>query len=250
MPVIDGPLFSYFGAKWTLGAKLPGPLHRTIVEPFAGSACYALRHPERDVVLVERDPHVARVWRYLLAATPDEIRALPDLEDDQDVADLEVSDGARTLIGFWLNAGSTGPKRRKSTWAKLGPGYETGGGMLVWGEAVRSRIAAAVSRIRHWTLIEGDYREAPDVSATWFVDPPYQIAGRRYRCSSDAIDFDELGAWCRSRRGQIIACENVGASWLPFRPFGNERPTSTRKRHVEAVWFGGDGQLGLEGFER
>ena len=68
-------------------------------------------------------------------------------------------------------------------------------------------------------MFEGSYHEAPDVRATWFVDPPYVGAGTHYRCSSKAIDFDHLGAWCVDRRGQVLVCENEGATWLPFAPF-------------------------------
>jgi hypothetical protein len=66
----------------------------------------------------------------------------------------------------------------------------------------------------------GDYRDAPDIEATWFIDPPYQFANRRgYREGSAGIDFKALAAWARSRRGQVIVCEQRGANWLPFRPF-------------------------------
>jgi hypothetical protein len=48
------PFFSYFGAKWRLAPKYPPPLHRTIVELFAGSACYATSYADREVILVEK----------------------------------------------------------------------------------------------------------------------------------------------------------------------------------------------------
>lgn len=86
-------------------------------------------------------------------------------------------------------------------------------------------------------MICGDYTDAPDVAATWFIDPPYQIAGREYRHDSRAIDYTALGAWCHARRGQVIACENVGADWLPFVPL---RPTHGRhhipNQTIEAIW--------------
>lgn len=71
--MITGPLFSYFGSKWTIATSYPAPMHRTIVEPFAGSAGYALRYASREVILVERDPVVASVWRFLLGARRSEI---------------------------------------------------------------------------------------------------------------------------------------------------------------------------------
>jgi hypothetical protein len=47
------------------------------VEPFAGSAAYATLHHDRDVILVEIDPAVAELWRYLVRAKASEIRRLP-----------------------------------------------------------------------------------------------------------------------------------------------------------------------------
>jgi hypothetical protein len=108
------------------------------------------------------------------------------------------------------------------------------GGAGWWGQRVRERIASQLGAIRHWTLIEGAYGAAPDVDATWFIDPPYQVAGKRYRCGSKGIDYAALGAWCATRQGQVIVCENVGAAWLPFRPWREIR--GSRKASHEAIW--------------
>ena len=68
------------------------------------------------------------------------------------------------------------------------------------------------------TVIEGDYTDAPDIEATWFIDPPYQYrGGRKYPQGSDAIDYTRLAEWCQTRRGQVIVCEAEPADWLPFR---------------------------------
>ena len=100
-----------------------------------------------------------------------------------------------------------------------GKGWTTGGGQLGWGQRVRERIATQLTYIKHWKLIEGNYTDAPDGLATWFVDPPYQHAGKYYRFGRDGIDYPSLAAWCKERRGQVIVCENVGADWLPFQPW-------------------------------
>ena len=90
--------------------------------------------------------------------------------------------------------------------------------------------------------IEGDYTEAPDVEATWFVDPPYDNrAGRRYRCQPGS--FEALGAWCRERRGQVIATDTTEATWLPFRPLGIGAGFGQKNRasgSTEAVWSSDD----------
>jgi len=96
-----------------------------------------------------------------------------------------------------------------------------------WSALLRERVASQVDRIRHWQIIEGDWHDAPnDEPATWFVDPPYNNkAGSYYVHGPDAIDFDLLGRACREvMLGQIIVCENEGADWLPFEPFGTFKP--------------------------
>ena len=100
---------------------------------------------------------------------------------------------------------------------------------------MRDRVASQVDAIKHWRVIEGDYTEAPDAEATWFIDPPYNNkAGSHYPWGCDKIDYNALGQWCHQRRGQVIACENEGATWLPFRPFallgrGLNKPEGSRE---------------------
>jgi hypothetical protein len=73
------PFFRYYGGKWRAVHRglYPQPLHRTIVEPFAGSAGYALHYPHHDIVLVERDPCIAGIWRWLKSTTPDHCPCWP-----------------------------------------------------------------------------------------------------------------------------------------------------------------------------
>ena len=64
-------------------------------------------------------------------------------------------------------------------------------------------------------MIEGEYSDAPDIAATWYVDPPYQTpAGAHY--PHKFTDHAALGEWCQSRRGQVIACDQEGSTWLPW----------------------------------
>ena len=232
------PFFTFFGGKWRSAPHYPAPAHDRIVEPFAGAAGYSVRHHARDVVLVERDPTIAALWRYLISAKPADILALPDVEAGQSVDDLDVCPAAGSLIGFWLNKGTAAPCKRPSAWMRSGIRPDS-----FWGPTIRARIAAQVCAISHWTVIEGDYTEAPAGAATWFIDPPYQGAGSNYRCSSRTIDFTALGRWCVGRAGQVIACENAGAGWLPFRPLMASKATHGRHRSGvsrEAVWIGGE----------
>lgn len=83
------PFFGYYGGKYRNARKhYPRPAYGTIVEPFAGSAGYSVRYPDRRVILCEKDPKVAAVWRYLLAVSPTEILAIPDVPLDGTVHDL------------------------------------------------------------------------------------------------------------------------------------------------------------------
>jgi len=228
------PLFSFYGGKWRAGKRYPQPLHDTIVEPFAGSAGYSMRHAGRRVILVERDPAVVGTWRWLLEATPSEILSLPDLAPGQTVDDLSLCQEARWFIGWWLNKGAASPCKSPSSWMRSGIRPNS-----YWGRAVRERVARDVEHARHWQIIEGDYRDAPDIEATWFIDPPYSgAAGRLYRHGKD-LDYSALAAWCRQRQGQAIVCENVGADWLPFRPFSTIKSNPSRRGRgysAEAIW--------------
>ena len=207
----------------------PRPQHRRLVEPFAGSAGYALRYPMLDVELYDLDPVVCGVWDYLINVSAREILALPDLLDGQDVRDLCLLDEAKHLIGFWLNKGATRPSCTMAAWGRRGirPGS-------VWGARVRQTIATQLHAIRHWTIKQRCYSSIENSAATWFIDPPYEDKGRAYRCN--AIDYEALAAWCKTRRGLAIVCEQVGAGWLPFDRLGSCK-TSRSKRSDEAIWI-------------
>ena len=230
------PFFTYYGGKWRAAPRYPAPTFGRIVEPFAGAAGYAVRHYTKDVVLIDKDPKIIALWRYLIAATPKDILALPAVEPGQSVDDLDVSLAAKTLIGFWLNKGSASPCKTPSKWMRDGMRPNS-----FWGEAIRARIASQVDKIKHWTAIEGDYTASPRGMATWFVDPPYREAGKLYRHSSTAIDFAHLGMWCKSLSGQVLVCENEGADWLDFKPHLTIKASPSKtggKRSHEVLWVG------------
>jgi 16S rRNA G966 N2-methylase RsmD len=83
------------------------------------------------------------------------------------------------------------------------------------------------------------YNAIPNFSATWFIDPPYEGAGKHYKMGSSLIDYNRLGEWCKTRDGQVIVCENSGASWLPFKEVGNTKTSRKDKTSSEAVWIKG-----------
>ncbi len=217
------PFFSYYGSKYRIAPKYTPPRYATIVEPFAGSAGYALTYCDRSVVLVDKDPVVAGLWQYLTRVSAAEVMRIP--ADANSMDDVPGPQEAKWLVGFWLDLATARPHRTRSR----GFAQERG-----WSAKLRERVASQVDRIRHWRVICGSYEDAPDIEATWFIDPPYRVRGWYYKMNSRAIDFPRLGEWCRSRRGQVIVCENTGAGWLPFRPF--RRIKGARRPSVEAVW--------------
>jgi hypothetical protein len=232
------PFWRYYGGKWRAAPKYPIPVHSTIIEPFAGAAGYALHYPERNVVLVEKYQVVADIWRYLIAVKSAEILAIPEVEHVDDLPSW-VPAGARSLVGFCMNAAVSSPRKQLSSGRKklraAGRVFEG------WSEQQRARVASQVDRIRHWNIIEGSYELAPDIEATWFIDPPYQVAGTHY--IHHALDYTALGTWCRARAGQVMVCENDGADWLPFVPFAAckkfKRLGADSNSH-ESIWTNDD----------
>lgn len=224
------PLFPYYGSKWREARKYPAPHSGIVVEPFAGSAGYATYWAPPRVHLYDLDPVLAGVWAYLIRASEAEVRALPDLDAGERVSDLPgLCQEARWLIGFWINRGSATPKDKRSAFST-----RTERSQLVWSQRARDRIAADLRGVREWRVTAGPYTDAPRLDATYFVDPPYEAMGRHYRCGSAGIDFAALGAWCRALPGQVVACEQAGAAWLPFAPFMSTK--ATRGRSLEVLW--------------
>ena len=228
------PFFSYYGGKWRETKRYPEPRFKTIVEPFAGSVGYSLHFSHLKVILYERDEIVARVWKYLIEdATAEQILSIPDIALDGSVDDLRgYRKEVKWLVGFWLNSATTRPCRSPSKWmrSRIRPG-------CFWGKRVRETIAAQLPAIRHWKIRNRSFEQCPITKmATWFIDPPYQIPGKRYYHSSKEIDYRALAKWCRSRRGQVIVCEKEGAKWLNFKPLASVKTARVGRRSREAIW--------------
>jgi hypothetical protein len=222
--------FSYFGGKWKLAKRYGPPQTDHVIEPFAGSVGYSCYWEPKKVTIVDRDPVICGVWKFLQRVSPEELMRLPSKISDLDELPPRVCQEARWLIGFWFDTGAVRPVARRSNWARMpirSPYF--------WSETVKRRIASQVGRIRHWKIIEGSYDEAPDIEAHWHIDPPYDNpAGQLYRFSK--IDRKALAKWCKSRRGCVQVCENEGAKWLPFKPFSIVNSHRPRGYSVEAIY--------------
>lgn len=230
------PFFGFYGGKWRDAAKhYPSPKYGTIVEPFAGSAGYSLRYPSLDVRLYDVDPILVGVWDFLIRASESDVLSIPDVPMNGTVDDLPIAQEARWLVGFWLNRAPASPRKRPSAWMRSGirPGS-------FWGDRVRSRLASQLKSIRHWRIEKCSYESVENRRATWFVDPPYQSAGKHYRFGSDRIDFGSLSDWCKSRSGQVVVCENEGSDWLPFESIARVKTTRRSRLSHESVWIRDD----------
>lgn len=224
-------MFHYYGTKRQLAAAYPPPDYPLIIEPFAGSAAYAIHHlrlnPNLRALLFEKNPRVHNVWTRLLALTPDQVLALP-----------------RPAAGEWTRDFLYMTTEYSNAIAHCS------------GVTITPRMEVSIPRMLEdiaWTLslvqgridvVLGDYRDAPDTEATWYIDPPYQTSDKEARTakgngygdySADKLDFTGLGRWCQSRPGQIIVAEQLGADWLPFVPLRNMRD-SQGQRKLEVWW--------------
>jgi hypothetical protein len=207
------PFFSFYGGKHRLSRLLGRPRYDLVIEPFAGAAGFSVLWLALRAILIDIDPVIIGVWRYLQRASRRDIERLPSRVMHIDDLPSWVCQEERWLIGFWLNHGLTAPGQSMCNWGR-NPRWMNN----YWGEVLKRRIVDQQDNIRGWLIIEGNYWDAPDVEAHWHIDPPYNsIAGRAYRFHN--IDYrGALAPWCLSRRGFIQVCEGSGADWLPFRP--------------------------------
>lgn len=217
-------MWSYYGTKKRIAKEYPLPINDIIIEPFAGAAQYSLYGDnwKKDVYLIDKYPVIIDVWKYLISASKEDILKLPNMEKGDKVDDhKQLIDAEKYLIGFCINNGSTCPKK---TTAKYNSWNRT-----------KLYIADNLYKIKHWKVKCDEYYNLKNVKATWFIDPPYQYGGEYYRFSNKNINYNELGKWCKERKGQIIVCENTKADWMDFKPLvemHGQLHTTT-----EAIWY-------------
>ena len=139
------PFWRYYGGKNRAAKLYPAPEHDIIIEPFAGAAGYSCRYHWKQVILVDRSPIIAGIWRYLIKASAAEVLAIPDIPDGGTVDDLPawVPQEARWLAGFWCNNGTVNPCKRPSKWVR----ENMVGGWQGWTHPCRQRIAKQMGSI-------------------------------------------------------------------------------------------------------
>ena len=110
-------MFSYYGSKSKIIQCYPAPVHSTIVEPFAGSARYALRYFKKKVILNDSYSVIADVWNWLIEASVDQIQLLPNLKPGDDLREFDLTDAERSLLGFMVHRGVARPGNNYNGWA-------------------------------------------------------------------------------------------------------------------------------------
>lgn len=216
-------MFSYYGSKYRLAPFYPKPQFDTIKEPFCGAAQYSLRHYEKNVILSDLNPKIVSAWQFLIDAKAADIKNLPFLKNGDDLRNFQfLSEGERSLLGFMGAQAIASPVNIVSPW-----GGES------FGRNIKN-VLLNIDKVSHWEVNLMNYTTCNNEECTWFVDPPYQVGGHKYPCSSKKIDYKNLGEWCMSRMGQTIVCENGGADWLPFVPF--RKSIGVKKNTLEVFW--------------
>jgi len=145
---------------------------------------------------------------------------LPEPSYKQSINDFELSEGERLLMSFLVARGVAAPQYIVQQFSDI--------------RSAKVQIAKNLFKIRHWEIQQGDHTDIPQQTATWFIDPPYQVGGHKYSMGNGAIDFTHLAQWCKSRVGQVIVCENIKADWLPFWPM--RKLSGAYSKTTEAIW--------------
>lgn len=221
-------MWSYYGAKTNIVQHYPKPKHDRIIEPFAGSARYALEYFDRDVLLVDKYEVIVKIWKWLQKCSSSDVLGLPrKLEKGQTLDDFTFDcEEAKMLMGFLIKKGVERPAKKPTDWVTTHRPNFTNFSL--------KRISANLYKIKHWQIECADYRAIGNHKATWFIDPPYQFGGHSYVMSNKKIDFESLSEWCKGRNGQVIVCENTKADWMPFKPMISQKGSA--KRTTEAIW--------------
>lgn len=226
-------MFYYYGAKNMLARYYPEPLEDLIIEPFAGSAAYTCYHLNKNsykkALLIEKDEIVFNAWKYLLSCSY------------SDIANFKLPKVGEYSSDFLINTCAVSNAVSKCNKLKV-----TDRILKVF-EAQRRRLLKYFHVRSRIEIILGDYSSVDhNLSATWFIDPPYQVLnksntvfsngdGYSKNCNSSRLDYDKLRDFCYSIKGQLIVCEKEGANWLPFTKFRSTK-TSLNKKYNEVIY--------------
>jgi hypothetical protein len=218
-------MWSYYGSKTNIVHLYPPPKYGKIIEPFAGTARYALKYFDRDVLLVDKYDVIIKIWKWLQQCSPGDVLRLPRrIKPKESLENYSFDcEEAKKLMGFLVSYGVESPRINATDKHLHRPNFVNYSLM---------RIANNLFKIKHWKFIHGSYENLPNDLATWFIDPPYQFGGHSYVHSSKDIDFTALAHWSAGRNGQIIVCESAKADWMPFIPIAEHKGRTGMQKEV------------------
>lgn len=220
-----GPLFKWFGSKWSSAKHMPKPVFKALTESHAGGAGWALNYSDYQVLLIENNEHLHYLWSWLINVANERlVREIPiNIPEGTDIRKLGLSEGQALLLKNWQRTNNVGDCWTISAWGNK-PGQ--------WTANTRARVAEEVQAVKHW-VIRTSYPWWLDRDRSVLVDPPYLY---NYKYRSKPIDYANLAKRVREAQvhNQVIVCEAVcpktGAvpDYLPFKP-SHEQVTSRRK---------------------
>ncbi len=227
-------MFYYYGRKKQIAKYYPLPSYDTVIEPFAGSAAYSMYKDnwKKNVILIEKDKKVYDIWKWLIEdATEADILNLPELKvGDKSSEFLHIVHAATKMAFHFKTIKVTSVLERN------------------W-EISRRIFSENLYKIKHWQIINDDYTSAPDIEATWFIDPPYKgDAGLGYRHSSKLLNYEDLAKWIVDRKGEVICCEGKEGDYLPFKPLVDLKGVAG-KVNKEMIYYRNDKKIQLDLFE-
>jgi len=200
-------MWPYYGSKSKIVHLYPKPKFDRIIEPFAGTARYSLLYWDHDITLVDKDKKVVGIWKWFQQCSREDILRFPVLKKGDRVS-KEMFDCEEAFnLGRFLCSRAGGNGR----WTVTEFGEQEY-------RRFKKRTLSHLHKIKNWNIVHGSYEDLENMEATWFIDPPYQYGGEGYTEGNKNLDFQSLAEWCRTRKGQVIVCENTKADWLPFYP--------------------------------
>ena len=219
-------MWSYYGAKTNIVDCYPPPKFDKIIEPFAGTARYALKYFEKDVLLIDKYDIIIKIWKWLQQCSEADVLSLPRFKIGDNINEHQYDcEEQRFLMGYLCGFSFRRPTDIAVVRDRDRP--------MQLNHRINN-IASQLFKIRHWEIIQADYTDVDNKQATWFIDPPYQFGGEWYARSNKHINYEELKTWCEARTGQIIVCENSKANWMSFKPMVTQNVLSGKNQ--EAIW--------------
>ena len=201
-------MWGYYGSKSKIVNKYPEPQFDRIIEPFAGTSRYALKYYAHDITISDKDETIISIWKWLQQISKEDLLSTRTLDNGDSLLNYDWDCKERKyLMGFLIASGVALSQNAVSS-------HRTKDYQITQ----LKNISENLYKIKDWEILQCDYTILKNEEATWFIDPPYQHGGHRYRHNNRKINYPNLKKWCDERYGEVIVCENSKATWIPLNP--------------------------------